>query len=68
MNILFVCSRNEWRSRTEETIYKDSQDYRAKSAGTNSSARIKVTSKLIDWADIIFAMEKEHKQKCALIG
>lgn len=63
MNILFVCSRNKWRSLTAETIFKNSSDYNVKSAGTESTARIKVNSKLINWADIIFAMEKKHKQR-----
>lgn len=34
-----------------------------KSAGTEPSARIRVTAKHIDWADIIFVMEKKHKQR-----
>jgi predicted protein tyrosine phosphatase len=63
LNILFVCSRNKWRSRTAETIFKDSQAYNVKSAGTELAARVKVTAKLIDWADIIFAMEKRHKER-----
>ena len=63
MNILFVCSRNKWRSLTAETIFKKSQIHNVRSAGTESAARIKVTSKLIEWADIIFAMEKKHKQR-----
>lgn len=63
MNILFVCSRNRWRSPTGEAIYKTSQEHIAKSAGTEPSARIKLTAKLIAWADIIFAMEKRHKQR-----
>lgn len=63
MNILFVCSRNKWRSLTAETIFKNSSDYNVKSAGNEPTARIKVNSKLIDWADIIFAMEKKHKQR-----
>ena len=63
MNILFVCSRNKWRSRTAETIYKNSPDFSVRSAGTDSSARIKVSAKLIGWADIIFAMEKKHRQR-----
>lgn len=63
MNILFVCSRNKWRSRTAETIFKDSEEFNIRSAGTEPSARIKVSEKLIDWADIIFAMEKKHKQR-----
>lgn len=63
VHILFVCSRNKWRSRTAETIFKDSQDFDVKSAGTEPSARIKESSKLIEWADLIFAMEKKHKQR-----
>lgn len=34
-----------------------------KSAGTEPSARIKLTAKLVSWADIIFVMEKRHKQR-----
>jgi predicted protein tyrosine phosphatase len=63
MNILFVCSRNKWRSRTAEEIYKTSQVHNVKSAGTEPSARIKVSAKLLAWADIIFVMEKRHKQR-----
>jgi len=63
MNILFICSRNNWRSPTAEVIYKGMQDVVAKSAGTEATARIKLSAKLVLWADIIFAMEKEHKQR-----
>ena len=62
MNILFVCSRNKWRSRTAETIFKGQQLHEVRSAGTSSDARIKVSEKLITWADLIFVMEKRHKQ------
>jgi protein-tyrosine phosphatase len=34
-----------------------------KSAGTETSARIKLNSKIIEWADYIFVMEKKHKQR-----
>jgi predicted protein tyrosine phosphatase len=63
MNVLFVCSRNKWRSRTAESIFKDNQDHEFKSAGTENDARIKVNEKLINWADLIFVMEKRHKQR-----
>ena len=63
MNILFICSRNKWRSRTAETIFKNDQEHKVRSAGTESDARIKVTEKLINWADLIFVMEKKHKEK-----
>lgn len=63
MNILFICSRNQWRSRTAETIFRDDENHNVRSAGTEPSARVSVTSKLINWADIIFVMEKKHKQR-----
>ena len=63
MNILFICSRNKWRSRTAETIFKNNQIHTIRSAGTESEARIRVTEKLINWADLIFVMEKRHKER-----
>jgi len=63
MNILFVCSRNNWRSPTAESIYKGRQDHQVKSAGTEPSARVRVSARDILWADLIFAMEKKHKQR-----
>ena len=63
MNVLFVCSRNKWRSRTAETIFKDNHKHEFRSAGTENDARIKINQKLVQWADLIFVMEKRHKQK-----
>ena len=63
MNILFVCSKNQWRSPTAEEIYKNSPVYHVRSAGTEAGARIKATAKIIVWADIIFVMEKKHKER-----
>lgn len=61
--ILFVCNRNKWRSFTAETIYRNTPGINVKSAGTEDAARIKIKSKLILWADMIFVMEKHHKEK-----
>ena len=58
--LLFVCSRNQWRSPTAANLFKNSQLYVAKSAGTSDKARIKLTANLINWADQIFVMEKRH--------
>ena len=63
MNILFVCSRNQWRSPTGEAIYKNRQDISVRSAGTEPSARIKLNAKTLAWADVVFVMEKKHKQR-----
>lgn len=63
MNILFICSRNQWRSPTAEEIYKNYSGISVRSAGTEPSARIKLSAKNILWADIIFVMEKRHKAR-----
>ncbi|WP_316849765.1 low molecular weight protein tyrosine phosphatase family protein [Pedobacter agri] len=63
MNILFVCSRNKWRSATAETIYKNHPEHQVRSAGTEPSARIKLNAKHVIWADLIFVMEKKHKRR-----
>jgi predicted protein tyrosine phosphatase len=58
--LLFVCSRNQWRSPTAAALFQQSDLYVAKSAGTSDRARIKITAGLINWADQIFVMEKRH--------
>ena len=63
MNLLFVCSRNQWRSPTAEAIYRNYSGINVKSAGTEPSARIRLNSKIIEWSDYIFVMEKKHKQR-----
>ena len=63
MNILFICSRNRWRSLTAEMIFKGNQFHEVRSAGTENDARIRVNEKLINWADILFVMEKRHKER-----
>ncbi len=63
MKILFVCSRNKWRSRTAETIFKGYEGHEFRSAGTENDARIKINEKLVKWADLIFVMEKRHRER-----
>ena len=61
-NLLFICSKNQWRSPTAEMLFKNHPIHQARSAGTSEKARIKVNQKLIDWADVIFVMEPKHKE------
>lgn len=61
-NLLFICSKNQWRSPTAEGLFKNHPEHQARSAGTSDRARIKVNAKLIDWADLIFVMERKHQQ------
>ncbi|WP_343223764.1 protein tyrosine phosphatase [Paenibacillus oenotherae] len=60
MKLLFICSRNRWRSLTAEKIFDGFNGYAVRSAGTEDSARIKVTEGHIGWSDMIFVMEKRH--------
>ena len=60
MNLLFVCSKNQWRSPTAELIFKGHPLYIARSAGTSAKARIKINEKLLIWADLVFVMERKH--------
>lgn len=63
MNVLFVCSRNKWRSRTAEDLFKNNAGYNVRSAGTAATARVRVSEKLLLWADLIFVMEKRHRNQ-----
>ena len=63
MNLLFVCSENQLRSPTAEAIFNTYEGISAIGAGTNKDAETTVSGDLIEWADIIFVMEKSHKNK-----
>lgn len=56
-NFLFVCSRNQWRSPTAEKVFKQ-KGYSARSAGTSPNAKNTISVADINWADLIFVMEK----------
>ena len=63
MNILFICSRNQWRSPTGELVYKKTPGVEVRSAGTSPRARRTVSAADIKWADLIFVMEQKHKDR-----
>ncbi|UPT62073.1 MAG: low molecular weight protein tyrosine phosphatase family protein [Hyphomonadaceae bacterium JAD_PAG50586_4] len=62
-NILFICSQNRLRSPTAEQIFATHPGVETASAGTNNDADNPVTSQLLRWADIVFVMEKAHRNK-----
>jgi predicted protein tyrosine phosphatase len=61
--ILFVCSQNRLRSPTAEQVFSGRAALEVTSAGLNNSATVMVSAELIEWADIIFVMEKSHRNK-----
>jgi predicted protein tyrosine phosphatase len=62
-NILFVCSKNQWRSPTAETLYRKHPSLAVRSAGTSPSARHQLSSGDIEWAEVIFVMEEKHSRR-----
>jgi len=61
--ILFVCSQNRLRSPTAEAVFADHPRLETLSAGTNNDAETPLSGDLVEWAHVIVAMEKMHKNK-----
>ncbi|MBY0572221.1 MAG: low molecular weight protein tyrosine phosphatase family protein [Undibacterium sp.] len=61
--ILFICSQNRLRSPTAEQVFSSYENIECSSAGLNLHADNPVTPELVEWADIIFVMEKAHRNK-----
>lgn len=61
--VLFVCSQNRLRSPTAEQIFASRSSIECTSAGLNHDADNPLTPELVEWADIIFVMEKAHRNK-----
>jgi predicted protein tyrosine phosphatase len=61
--VLFICSRNQWRSPTAEQLWRRHPKVSARSAGTSPNARHKVSIDDIAWADVILVMEEKHKSR-----
>ena len=63
MKFLFVCSRNRLRSPTAEAVFAGHPNIQTASAGTSPDADNPLSLDLVEWADIIFAMEKVHQRR-----
>jgi predicted protein tyrosine phosphatase len=63
MKLLFVCSQNRLRSPTAEHHFSLLEGIETVSAGTNRSAEVPLSAELVEWADIIFCMERLHTDR-----
>lgn len=61
--LLFVCSQNRLRSPTAEHLFATHAGIETASARLNKGADEPLSVELIEWADIIFVMEKIHRRK-----
>lgn len=62
-NLLFVCSKNQWRSPTAEAIWRGHPEFNVRSGGTSANARHHVSEEDLRWADVILVMEEKHKSR-----
>lgn len=60
---LFICSRNRLRSPTAERVFADWPDVEIDSAGLAPDAEVRVSAEQLDWATLIFVMEKNQRSK-----
>ncbi|MBO9708380.1 MAG: low molecular weight protein tyrosine phosphatase family protein [Caulobacter sp.] len=61
--VLFVCGKNKLRSPTAEQVFADWPGVETASAGVNHDAEEPLSGELVEWADIIFVMERAHRSK-----
>ena len=62
MRVLFLCSRNRWRSPTAEEVFAGYPGVECASAGLASDAVYPLSADLVAWADLLFVMERQHRR------
>jgi len=60
---LFICSRNRLRSPTAERVFAQWPGVETDSAGLAPDAEVRVSAEQLDWATLIFVMEKSQRSK-----
>ncbi|KVT79638.1 low molecular weight protein tyrosine phosphatase family protein [Burkholderia territorii] len=60
---LFICSRNRLRSPTAEAVFSAWPGVEADSAGLAPDANTRLSAEQLEWAEIVFVMERAHKAK-----
>jgi predicted protein tyrosine phosphatase len=62
-HILFVCGRNRLRSPTAEAVFAGREGLEVASAGVSDDADTPIDAEILEWADVVFVMEKAHRAK-----
>lgn len=62
---IFLCSRNRLRSPTAEAVFAAWPGIETDSAGLAPDADTRVSAEQLDWADVVFVMERAHQARLA---
>ncbi|WP_394559222.1 low molecular weight protein tyrosine phosphatase family protein [Aquipseudomonas alcaligenes] len=60
---LFICSRNRLRSPTAEQIFATWPGVESDSAGLAADAEVQLSAEQVQWAELIFVMERVHQRR-----
>ena len=61
LKVLFVCTQNRLRSPTAEKVFGARPRLEVRSAGTDKESKVQVERELLEWADIVFVMERRQR-------
>jgi predicted protein tyrosine phosphatase len=61
--VLFICTQNRLRSPTAEHVFATWPGIATDSAGLGNDADVPLSPEQIVWADVIFVMEKVHRNR-----
>lgn len=62
---LFICTHNRLRSPTAEQVFSTWPGVDTDSAGLGADADVPLSPEQIEWATVIFVMEKKHRTQLA---
>ena len=63
MRVLFICSRNRLRSPTAEAVFAKWPNVETDSAGLAPDADVQLDADQLDWAEVVFVMERSHQRR-----
>ena len=61
VRVLFLCDQNRLRSPTAQALFSDDPRVEVKSAGCRKDASVYLTLELLEWAELIFVMERAQR-------
>lgn len=61
LRVLFLCNQNRLRSPTAQRLFAPDPRLEVRSAGVDPDAAVPVTRELLEWAELVFVMEKRQR-------